>query len=79
VALLFEQRYNSGKEGYIRPWSIGTKYTRSGAKEKALYYLEKAFEEHDANMPYISVDPIFDYMRDDPRFKALIEKMNYPK
>ncbi|MCK5208775.1 MAG: tetratricopeptide repeat protein, partial [Cyclobacteriaceae bacterium] len=29
VALLFEQRYKSGKQGYIRPWSIGTKYTRS--------------------------------------------------
>ena len=78
VALIFEDRYNSGLEGYTRPWSIGTKYTRSGNKEKALNYLEKAFEEHDSNMPYISVDPIFDYMRDDPRFKALIEKMNYP-
>ena len=79
VALIFEDRYNSGLEGYTRPWSIGTKYTRSGNKEKALDYLEKAFEEHDNNMPYISTDPIFDYMRDDPRFIALIKKMNYPE
>ena len=79
VALIFEERYNSGQHGYIRPWSIGTKYTRSGNKEKALHYLEKAFEEQDSNMPYISTDPIFDYMRDDPRFIALIEKMNYPE
>jgi len=78
LALLFEQRYKSGEAGYTRPWSIGTMYTRSGNKEKALDYLEKAFEEHDANMPYISIDPIFDFMRDDPRFIALIEKMNYP-
>jgi class 3 adenylate cyclase/TolB-like protein len=78
VAELFEERYYSKEDGYIRPWSIGTKYTRSGNKEKALYYLEKAYEEHDANMPYISIDPIFDYMRSDPSFKKLIEKMNYP-
>lgn len=78
VAQIFEYRYNSGLAGYTRPWSIGTKYARSGNKEKALYYLEKAYEEHDANMPYISIDPIFDYMRDDPRFIALIEKMHYP-
>jgi len=78
VAEIFEERYNSGLAGYTRPWSIATKYTRTGNQEKALFYLEKAFEEHDANMPYISIDPIFDYLRDEPRFKTMIDKMNYP-
>jgi len=39
---------------------------------EALDYLEKAVEDHDPNSPYLSVDPIFDYMRDLPRFKKLI-------
>ena len=50
VAQIFEARYNSGLTGYTRPWSIATKYARTGNKEMALCYLEKAFEEHDADI-----------------------------
>jgi hypothetical protein len=46
--------------------------------KEALDWLEKAYEEHDPNMPSIYVDPIFDYLRDDPRFKSIYSKMNFP-
>ena len=64
---------------FVTPWRILTIYTRAGMKEEALDYLEKAYEAHDPNMPYISTDPIFDYLRDDPRFVAVYEKMNFPE
>ena len=64
---------------YVTPWRILTIYTRAGMKEEALDYLEKAYEAHDPNMPSISTDPIFDYMRDDPRFIAIYDKMNFPE
>jgi hypothetical protein len=63
------------KTEYVTPWQIGTLYTRAGMKEQALDWLEKAYEAHDPNMPYLSVDPIFDVLRADPRFKQLIYKM----
>ncbi|MCG2591043.1 serine/threonine-protein kinase [Rhodohalobacter sulfatireducens] len=72
VAELYIER---SKDEYITPWQIGTLYTRAGMKDEALDYLEMAYQENDLNMPYASVDPIFDYMRDDPRFVALINKM----
>jgi adenylate cyclase len=59
-----------------RPWSIGTLYTRAGMKNEALEWLQKAYEAHDSNMPYLKVDPIFDILRDDPRYSALLKKMN---
>ena len=64
---------------YVTPWQIATLYTRADIKDKALYWLEKAHEAHDANMPYISVDPIFDNLRDEPHFQELLHKMNLPK
>lgn len=63
---------------YVTPWQIGTLYTRAGKKEAAITWLEKAYEAHDSNMPYIGIDPIFDVLRDDPRFLHLLERMNLP-
>ncbi|MEP0132988.1 MAG: adenylate/guanylate cyclase domain-containing protein [Eudoraea sp.] len=57
---------------------IVTLYCRAGMKEEALEWLEKAYEEHDSNMPYISVDPLFDFLRNEPRFHNLLKKMDLP-
>ncbi len=67
------------KTRYITPWRIATVYTRAGKNIEALDFLEKAFEAHDANMPSIAVDPIFDNLRDEPRFNELLRKMNLPQ
>ncbi|WP_297798671.1 adenylate/guanylate cyclase domain-containing protein [uncultured Eudoraea sp.] len=64
---------------YVPSWQIATLYCRAEKKEEALEWLEKAYEEHDSNMPYISVDPIFDFIRDEPRFQNLLKKMDLPE
>lgn len=64
------------RTAYVPAWQIGTLYTRAGKKDEALEWLEKAYQAHDPNMPYISVDPIFDSLRDDPRFRDLLRRMN---
>ena len=64
------------RTAYVPSWQIGTLYTRAGKKDEALEWLEKAYQAHDPNMPYISVDPIFDILRDEPRFKDLLRRMN---
>jgi TolB-like protein len=63
------------KTEYITPWQVATIYTRAGMKEEAIEWLQKAYDIHDNNMTYIIADPIFDYLREDPRFQKLIEKM----
>lgn len=77
VAELFEDRNRTGSR-YAPPWQISTLYTRAGRYDLALDYLEEAFEARDQNIPYISVDPIFDPMRDDPRFQAMMERLGLP-
>ena len=72
VAEMMEARSDTT---YVTPWQIATLYIRAGKKGKALPWLERAYEEHDVNMPYIGVDPIFDELRDEPRFKELLRKM----
>ncbi len=72
IAELMIQR---SKTRFVTPWQIATLYTRAGMNKEALDWLEKAYDAHDPNMPYLSVDPIFDKIRDNTRFKMLIKKM----
>lgn len=47
-----------------------------GRKEKALDWLEKAYDAHEARfIAYIKVDPFLDPLRGDPRFEALTRKV----
>jgi len=46
-----------------------------GDKEEALNSLEKAFQERSPGMHAIKTWPEFDSLRDEPRFKALMQKM----
>lgn len=73
-----EALIGQSKTKYITPWQVATLYTRAGMKEEALDWLEKAYEEHDPNMPYINADPIFDDLKEDHRFKELLRKMELP-
>lgn len=47
-------------------------YAKDGKKEMALSILEKAFGKGYGNVKWISHDPDFDSVRDEPRFKALL-------
>ena len=47
-----------------------------GNFEEAMNELEQGYENRDGHMFWIKVDPAFDPIRNDPRFKALLKKMN---
>jgi tetratricopeptide (TPR) repeat protein len=63
------------KYGYISPYSIAQAYMRMGEKEKTFSWLEKAYEEHDSGLVSLAVEPMFDPIRSDPRFKDLLRRM----
>jgi eukaryotic-like serine/threonine-protein kinase len=54
-------------------------YLRAGERDLAAEWLERAHDQGDQGLPYISVDPIYDGLRDHPRFHALLQRMNLPQ
>ena len=77
MSLAAETLVEISREAFIGPYSIFILYASAGKKEQTLEWLERGYEIRDPNMPYIN-DPRFDFLRDAPRFKALLRKMNLP-
>jgi hypothetical protein len=47
-----------------------------GEKERALEWLERAFEEHCGGLSWMHYDPVWDSLREEPRFRALLSRIN---
>ena len=54
-------------------------YLGLGEKDQALTWLERAYEDRDVLMVYIKADPGLDALRSEPRFEALLRRMNFPQ
>ena len=62
-------------ERYIRPEVLAVGYAAVGEKDEAFAQLEKALEARSAGLVYLVVDPMYDPLREDPRFHELVEKV----
>lgn len=60
----------------FRPHTVALVYTALGENDKALYWLERAFERRDPGMTFLKVDRKWDDLRAEPRFVELLKKMN---
>ena len=49
-----------------------------GDLDSTFEWLERAYQEHDAELLWLSVDPIYDKVRQDPRFSELLSRIGRP-
>ena len=79
----------SGPEGYWMwqlseakrrnaPYEIALVYARLGNAGQAVAWLEKAYQQHYCYMVQLKTLRRWDSVRSDPRFQALLHRMNFP-
>jgi tetratricopeptide (TPR) repeat protein len=74
---ILQELEEQSKERYIRSSSVFVIFLGLGEIDKALEWAEKAYNERDPFMPFINLYvPEKDRIRSDPRFNALLKKMN---
>jgi DNA-binding winged helix-turn-helix (wHTH) protein/TolB-like protein/Tfp pilus assembly protein PilF len=67
-----DRTFNEADPNYFRRagWNA-----RSGNKDKAFEYLEKAFQLHQTAVASLAIEPLFDTLHDDPRFSELVKRV----
>jgi TolB-like protein/DNA-binding winged helix-turn-helix (wHTH) protein/Flp pilus assembly protein TadD len=63
---------------YVPPTSLAWAHIGLGETDEALLWMEKAIESGDLMMGPIRTYPFLDPIRDDPRFLAILRKLNPP-
>jgi len=72
---ILDELIQRSEKTYVPAYSCAYIFAGLGIKDRAFEYLEKAYEEKSTGMILLKVDPKLDSLRDDPRFDALLEKM----
>ncbi|MSU36639.1 MAG: hypothetical protein EXS36_16375 [Pedosphaera sp.] len=77
---LHERREDSERthQFFVSPFHLAFVYAGMGDNRQALDWLDKGFEERTFLMVKLKVHPAFDGLRNEPRFQALVERMNFP-
>ena len=65
-------------EKYVSPYDIAIVYSGLGDKNQTFRWLERAYQEREGSLVYMNVEPMFDSIRSDPRFKNLAHRVGLP-
>jgi TolB-like protein/Tfp pilus assembly protein PilF len=63
------------KSQYVSPYALAVVLTALGDKAHAIDELEHGYDDSGFYISLIKVDPLFDDLRGDPRFEALVQKV----
>ena len=64
---------------YVSPVELATLHIALGNHDKALDWMDKAYEERRGWLAYLNVHPVVDPLRDEPRFKEMVQRMGLTK
>jgi tetratricopeptide (TPR) repeat protein len=72
---VLDKLQRAAKKGFVAPAQFAMIYIGLGEKEEALKWLEKAYDAR--TLHTLKVDPMYDSLRDEPRFQKMLKKMGF--
>jgi len=63
------------RQGYVSSFWLAVVYMGLGEMDEAFRWLDKAYEERDGSLIYVTVPIAFDTLSPDPRYRQLLQKM----
>jgi tetratricopeptide (TPR) repeat protein len=65
------------REQYVSPYHLAIACNGLNEPSEALAWLERAFEARDPMMVFLNIEPTWNNLRDEPRFRALLKRMKF--
>jgi hypothetical protein len=75
---LINEAREIARHQYVSGFLFAEAYVGLGQKDQAITWLERAYDAHDEWMVYIASYPGLDRLHSQPRFQALLRRMNFP-
>ena len=76
---LIDELKARARQHHITGFLFAQAYTGLGEKDEAMAWLDRAYEEHDQDMVDIKAYPGWDTLHSEPRFQALVRRINFPQ
>ena len=76
---VLDQLRQIGQKRYVSPYHMAYLHTGLGDHDRAIDCLEQAYEEHASGFYGVKGSFLFGPLRGQPRFQALLERMNFPE
>jgi DNA-binding winged helix-turn-helix (wHTH) protein/TolB-like protein len=70
-----EMQNERAARGAVSPWFYANQYARMGRKDEAFMWLEKSFDAGEMGNLQLKIDPLYDSLRDDPRYARLLARI----
>jgi tetratricopeptide (TPR) repeat protein len=75
---LTAQLQASQAEHYVLPYNIAKIYAAAGATERALEWLERAYQEGNPDLIELNSEPLLDSLRGESEFSRLMRRIGFP-
>jgi tetratricopeptide (TPR) repeat protein len=76
AAAMIDKVLAVSQKQFVSPYGIASFYAVAGATDRALDWLERAYDDRDGAMVWIKVHPRLDALRQEQRFRQLLAKMH---
>ena len=76
---LIAELQEQAKRRHVTPYWIAMTWIALGDKDEAFKWLERSYEERSFWLGWLKMDQMLDPLRDDPRFKDLLKRLNFPE
>ena len=64
-------------ERYVSPYNVARAYAARRDADRVFEWLERAYEEHNPDLIELRTEPVFDTVRGDARFPALLRRVGW--
>jgi TolB-like protein/Flp pilus assembly protein TadD len=75
AAKILDELLAASQKKYVSPYDIAVIYMGLDDQNRAVEWLTKAYEEHSGFLLFVTSDPRFRPLRQDPRFRDLLRRM----